>query len=504
MRILKCLKWLGFAFVVLATLLFLVVAFENYRGKRAWLAYKAEMEAKGERLDIESQRPPPVPDEQNFAMTPLLAPLLDYQFDPKTKQVQWRDTNASERPKNLFGWRRHAEFRSAGWRGGEFFDLVGCQQELRAQTNSRDPQIQALRATPPGRPAADLLFLLGLNAAELDEIRTASKWPGCSFKVHLDEGFHALLPQLAVMKNFAGAFETKALAELAAGNPDAAFADAQAALAMSDALRTEPLLISCLVRIANLEIALQPLWEGLARQQWTAAQIEQFQSRLHRVNLVEEMQRSLRGERAFSIATLDAMKQDRKEMLETGEGGLQAGALRYMPSGWFYQNELNIARMFQESLQAFDPARRTVDLTLANQTTGAFDMRLRGKHPYTLFASMLFPAINKTVAKTARSQATLSLAVTACALERYRMDSGKYPEAIENLVPRFIDKLPLDPVNGEALHYRRQSDGRFLLYAVGLNRREDDGSVPRDKKGRVQQDQAEGDWVWQYPATTAR
>ena len=60
------------------TLIALLYAEENWRGKRAWENFKREWEAKGERFDLAAFIPKPVPDEQNFAMTPLLAPLLDY------------------------------------------------------------------------------------------------------------------------------------------------------------------------------------------------------------------------------------------------------------------------------------------------------------------------------------------------------------------------------------------------------------------------------------------
>ena len=47
-------RWLKrglFALVVLFTLLAAAVVFENWRGRRAWANYRAELEAKGEVLD---------------------------------------------------------------------------------------------------------------------------------------------------------------------------------------------------------------------------------------------------------------------------------------------------------------------------------------------------------------------------------------------------------------------------------------------------------------------
>src|SRR5271154_4843808 len=62
-----------FAIACLITLAALWIIEENWRGKRDWDAYVREHEASGERIGIQPLIPPPVPDEQNFAMTPLLA-----------------------------------------------------------------------------------------------------------------------------------------------------------------------------------------------------------------------------------------------------------------------------------------------------------------------------------------------------------------------------------------------------------------------------------------------
>ena len=63
-------RWL-FALACLATLTGLFYAVENWRGKRAWEQCRRELEAKGAVLDWNAYIPAPVPDEQNFAMTPI-------------------------------------------------------------------------------------------------------------------------------------------------------------------------------------------------------------------------------------------------------------------------------------------------------------------------------------------------------------------------------------------------------------------------------------------------
>src|ERR1700677_3991393 len=66
-----------FVAACLATLLVLLLVEENWRGKRDWQAFVREHEASGDRLDMGPFVPPPVPDGQNFANTPLLKPLFE-------------------------------------------------------------------------------------------------------------------------------------------------------------------------------------------------------------------------------------------------------------------------------------------------------------------------------------------------------------------------------------------------------------------------------------------
>jgi len=89
----------------------------------------------------------------------------------------------------------------------------------------------------------------------------------------------------------------------------------------------------------------------------------------------------------------------------------------------------------------------------------------------------------------------VSLARVACALERHRLATGSYPEKLDGLTPRFIDRLPPDPVNGEPLKYRRDAPDRFILYSVGANLKDDGGRVDVDDLGRIR-NRGQGDWVW--------
>ena len=110
---------------------------------------------------------------------------------------------------------------------------------------------------------------------------------------------------------------------------------------------------------------------------------------------------------------------------------------------------------------------------------------------------MLLPALGGAVKKFASGQSSVNLARTAIALERYWLARGEFPESLNALAPQFIAKLPRDVINGQPLHYRRTSDGQFVLYSVGWNETDDGGEVGLTKNGNL--DINTGDWVWRYP-----
>jgi hypothetical protein len=93
----------------------------------------------------------------------------------------------------------------------------------------------------------------------------------------------------------------------------------------------------------------------------------------------------------------------------------------------------------------------------------------------------------------------LDQAVVGCAAERFRIANGQYPEKLEALVPRFINKIPTDVINGKPLGYRRSADGQFVLYSVGWNQKDDGGQVVLNKGTTPRQNADQGDWVWSYP-----
>src|SRR5207244_7760227 len=99
MDLMKTWRWLVILALGFVLLLGFFYGVEDFRGSRAWSKFKCAQAADGEKLNLADFVPPPVADDQNFAMTPLLRTIFDYVHT--TNGTQWRDSNAWQHLSNI-------------------------------------------------------------------------------------------------------------------------------------------------------------------------------------------------------------------------------------------------------------------------------------------------------------------------------------------------------------------------------------------------------------------
>jgi hypothetical protein len=352
--------------------------------------------------------------------------------------------------------------------------------------------------------------------AVLEQLRQAALRPQSRFPLDYDDEDPAeiLLPHLATLKRCSLVLRLRALAELQNGQTDKALADVKLSLRLADAIRSEPFIITHLVRIAMLQITLQPVWEGLAEHKWSDAQLVELDASLANLDFLADYQRSVRGERAMHIRVMDWLEAKRSrywhlfDVMDSDSRGAmnsfgKSAEVYLMPKGWFYQNELTMALLDQNWIfPAVDEGQQTISPKMVSQAQTNIDSSLQ-PGVFTMFARLLVPALGSYAKRVAHGQAEVTLARTAIALERYRLAKGDYPESLDALAPQFIAQVPHDVIGGQPLKYRRDANGQFVLYSIGWNET-DDGGVIAFKKNNdpesAQQDLDEGDWVWKYPA----
>lgn len=508
-------KFLAAAVVV--TGIALVYAVENWRGRSAWNEFRRELEAKGLSGTMQSLIPPPVPDEQNFFMAP---PWEILRFVRSNGVTVWSDTNGTSKSiLDAFGPHGSEAPRTGDLFAGRRIELQAWQEFYRGNQNrfvaGQDTFTNYFPVAPsPQTPGADILLALSRNAVALQQLHEAARRPQARFWVNYDDGFAALLPHLAKMKGCAQYLRLHSAALLAENKPDAALDDIRLALRMNDAVRSEPFLITHLVRLAMVQIDMLSVWDGLADHRWSDAQLAALDQVLARTDFLADFQHAMDGERACSTWAMEVFQRTRDAnffvdatppsaedfptQVQQAVGRILLGLI---PTGWFDQNKTALARLNVEFLRAtvtgdgelVSPAR-------TRQAIAAIESECSQRTPYNWFAGMLLPAVGKAVKKFAFGQSAVNLARVAVALERHRLAHGRYPESLDALAPTFVAKLPPDVITGQPLKYRRGADGSFVLYSVGWNETDDGGTVVMGKGKTPTIDQDQGDWVWRYPA----
>ena len=505
-----------FGLACLVTFIALFYAVENFRGKRAWENYKRAGEAKGEKFDITSIAPAPVPDDQNFAMQPIWVEEISGMMGMEKARTWYGDKVAALGHTNrvrsldlsieLYGRQREQTNHTGNWQIAEKTDLAIWQayyRNLATITNF------FAVGNEPQSPATDVLLALSKYDAAIEQLRVASKLPHAHFPLCYNDDNPAmiLLPHLASLKGCTTTLKLRASAELQSNQSDRALDDIKLMSRLQDAIRVEPFLISHLVCIAMLNIQLQPIWEGLADHKWNEAQLIALDAELGKLDFLATYQFAMRGEQAFSCGFIDYLRRNRSAFENLGWNFDDLNApppsdfqniLAYaIPGGWFEQNKISICQIRTGYFAQFiNLQTRTYSASNVAKADEIYGKHLTNLNPYNWFSRFLSSGLQNAAKKFVQAQSSTELARIAIALERHHLAHASYPETLDALVPQSIAKLPHDVINGQPLKYHRTETGGFILYSVGWNEKDDGGTVVMGSGKTPSVDQNQGDWVW--------
>ena len=457
--------------------------FNEWRWERKWNQYVAESRARGVKLFIGEFLPKePVPDEENFAATPIWREVF---ATGKTNgtigskfAVQMPRTNA----KNAKSQTRPARMDLAGWRAS----MVTAKKLTAADADLTD--------------GAAVLRGLEFLKPEFDEIRASVKRPKVHFPVNWEEGFNARLPHFNMFQALARFFSVSVTAKLADGDAAGAFDDWKTSWALAEKLDDEPSLIADLVQISAIHMAIGTLREGIEEHRWTEGQLKAIQEILAATNPIRRGVFCISSERGIFNTSIEPSigKVEMFNVLGIGStnGGIDSVAhairsLRARTRNWWRQNQLWYNRFLDEELTMLDaeaemmkPQSRQFDVTLFSGFWTQIDLGM------ALESAPVYQNVGK---KFFHTHATVRMAGLACALERFRIANARYPERLEELTPQFIGKLPHDPCDGQPFRYRITPEG-YLLYSIGMDCKDDGGKV-----NDVRDADLGPDWRWWSP-----
>jgi len=482
----------------------------HLRVKGAVIRYTAELQAQGERLTVAESLPPTVPAASNSAAA-FLSLTTNFVYEGPFATNGGSSMIMIAPGRAMAGWAQPwfgdgtIGIFSNTWREA-FADLLSHESELNCLTG--------IAARP---------------ALQFDTDYTNGWFESGSLMLHLP-GF----------KQAARLLDAAAQCELRRGDVAMASRYVGAELAITQGTTEDRWLITQLIRMATAHLSSESTWGLLQSRNVTEAELQALQHRWSSLEFLEAMERSLEMERAMGINAFQRTRTsgvDFERMaghlfsvqLPVGQSEEETGFLRtrkawarlkFHLAGFIwhywssYSSELEFLKQSQDILEQCRAMAADGNGLRARSIHEEFvsDNRIRepdGVWGVTGFKGLraLFSAPGTNVLEKAlRVETVRQLTLTAIALQRYQLMHGTHPERLKDLQPEFLKELPIDPMDGEALRYRRLDEGRFVLYSVGDDRRDDGGDPDWTDEGAGRAYPPSGyrqvrDWVWPQPGS---
>jgi hypothetical protein len=165
----------------------------------------------------------------------------------------------------------------------------------------------------------------------------------------------------------------------------------------------------------------------------------------------------------------------------------------------FYNDRATVERKVREFIAATIAAAGLgySDAVHALDTSARYDWSINRLDGHRLLGSGFYAT--RLYQLVVRHEAARRATRLMIALNRFRAERGQYPEALGELAPAYIAELPPDPFGAPSFGYRREAPGRYVLYALGLNGKDDGGQPGHTHDGKPKRFSDDGDDIYTWP-----
>jgi hypothetical protein len=467
----------------------------NWTGGRMLRDAMARLKEEGETTDFRALAREPIPDAQNFCAIPALKDLpleIDGDSEKGEPAVRRRRLNALKFPS---GDKIPTKPRTGR------HSAIGTREDLGAWRDWLLKAGVAKDVAKSDNPARDLLNALSPNEPLFAELaagidRPHSEWTPAWRTRELPENLFAVaMPHYnaSMALNHPLALRAKAAAHV--GDAVRAHQSLQIMARLSEANSNDPFLIGLLVAATNSGVMTDALWEVCDAQVGSAADFAVLESLLASVDFKLATLRALRAEMAAGLNTMQYVKakRDPSVFLVISElGGQPSGSgaatvARMLPAGfWDGSSAVLIEREFDTMIKPMrDQGWMAVIDSVAKRDAETEKERTRiYLHPYSIVASLMVPAFSSVIQRAAYTQCLVDQATIACALERHRIEKGGYPDSLAGLTLANGKSLPLDAISGKPMGYRKTENGKYALWCVGFDGKDDGGKRVLDERNQ--------------------
>ncbi|HEY1173259.1 MAG TPA: hypothetical protein VGH19_17960 [Verrucomicrobiae bacterium] len=359
-----------------------------------------------------------------------------------------------------------------------------------------------------------------LHEPLLDKLFTGIMAKGMKLDANLQDPLRSAIPSYVAARTLVQSLTAGAQFAVVDGNPEQAILYVQRILELTKLLKDGHWhLMAVMIESPSLYMSGQPIFGGLQTGVFQTKHLTQLKEMYGEIDLIRDYMRSVdEGERLhhafgmerFTRGDLIWMFGDSKLVDEKGLNWFHI-ALKYVPRGWVYQNLVNFDEVSQKFMDTIHLERGEVDTGLIDRYAVELEQHEKDSTPYFFLAGRFIVNHQRALQPILMHQAAVHQLLIACALEEYRLQHGEYPEKLDELMPKYLAKIPHDIIDGKPMRYRREAQDSFILYSVGWNRKDEGGVVkettnintfPHFGFTYASKDKTQGDWVFRSKPLT--
>jgi len=493
--------------ITLVTLYLLLCAWLNWSWGRQWTETAQMLEAEGETLDFRTLVADPVPDAENFCAIPLLKDLSLVVDNDTTKggpAARRERLKAIKLPHDQGGKQRSLALNVAL---GKAVDLKAWADFLREDGTLPMP-------ADSGNAARDLLAGLSKYDPIVQELTAGLKRPHARWTPEWKTRelpellFDLQAPHLILTRNLGETLALRSTAAVRAGEPNQAHEEVLVMTRIAHANMNE-FLVGLLVGALNTKMIASSTWELCDSQAGTAQDFARLESALTALDFHRAALHVFRMDMVGIVNAVQYIERNPNQVEFLGNfGDPLSSAMRFFPRGFYDATASVVAE--SEFKHFIKPLRDHgwKEALKASVEYGNWEMEMENRiwsHPHYFMALNLIGSYTSVIRNSIYAQSLANQAVIACALERHRIENGSYPESLDPLKLTDGKPLPLDVMSDKPMGYRKTPDGKYALWSVGFDRKDDGGKRNLDQtqpeRTKFSDENYYGDWVWDFPSS---
>ena len=307
----------------------------------------------------------------------------------------------------------------------------------------------------------------------LDLLKGLNELPNGRFPItYAPNPLQTMLPEQGKLRRIIQLLVRDSMAYAEAGEPHQAVESCHRAYNGSRSVGDEPIAVTQLIRAAGAVVAGKTVERILAQTEPSPDDLQRLQELVEKEDAFPYWTVTLRGERGFENAILEALESGAMTLSELSDGrpewtdhvlgfAIQEYIYGVRPLLFVYSERMKAAAELPPTL------RKSAMEQIARQAR---------RHPDLCPVTLLFLGCPELNDAFSRAHAALRCTAAALAAERYRRVHGGWPESLDQLMPDFLAAVPIDPFTDDPLLYHKLPDG-VVIYSVGQDGVDNGGVV---------------------------